>query len=183
MLYTFASWNSCSGFEVEDLSYGYDGVVRERMPADFLSDAAGCVAVSHSNCEREMEWTNAMIWNCLGIIFLALGAVGVLLPLLPTTPFVLLAAACFAKSSPAWHAWLLKSRIFGPMLLEWEQNRCVSLQVKTLAITVIVCIGGPTMYLGSSTWGVRIFYFVLLAIGVGVVLSLKVCRCGEDKDG
>jgi hypothetical protein len=55
-------------------------------------------------------------WSILGVFFLLIGGVGVVLPLLPTTPFVLVAAACFARSSPGMHAWLLGSRVFGPVI-------------------------------------------------------------------
>ncbi len=61
-------------------------------------------------------------WTILGVVFLMIGGIGVVLPLLPTTPFVLVAAGCFAKSSPRMHAWLLANRVFGPMIVDWEKE-------------------------------------------------------------
>ena len=56
----------------------------------------------------------------LGVTALALGIAGIVLPVLPTTPFVLLAAACFARGSTKFHDWLLAHPLFGPMIIEWQ---------------------------------------------------------------
>ena len=71
-----------------------------------------------------MQREDFNLWTLVGILFVVLGAIGAVLPLLPTTPFVLVAAWCFARSSPRLHRWLLESRLFGPMLRDWEENRC-----------------------------------------------------------
>jgi uncharacterized membrane protein YbaN (DUF454 family) len=81
----------------------------------------------------------------LGLFFLLLGGIGVVLPLLPTTPFVLLAAACFARSSPRMHSWLLQSELFGPMLRDWDKNKCISRKVKWLAILMMTVVGGVSL--------------------------------------
>lgn len=73
-----------------------------------------------------------------GVISLVLAMAGVVLPGLPTTPFVLLAAACFAKASPRLHAWLLAHRWMGPMVRDWEANRSLPLKVKWLATSMML---------------------------------------------
>ena len=73
-----------------------------------------------------------------GVISLGLAVAGAILPGLPTTPFVLLAAACFAKSSPRMHAWLLSNRWLGPMVRDWEAHRSLPLKVKWLATTMML---------------------------------------------
>ncbi len=72
-----------------------------------------------------------------GVVSLVLAVAGAILPGLPTTPFVLLAAACFAKSSPRLHAWLLANRWLGPMVRDWEANHSLPLKVKWLATTMM----------------------------------------------
>ncbi|MDO5059604.1 MAG: YbaN family protein, partial [Neisseria sp.] len=59
------------------------------------------------------------IFWLFGAIAFSLGVIGIFLPVLPTTPFILLAAACWAKASPRFHQWLLNHRYFGPMVADW----------------------------------------------------------------
>lgn len=74
----------------------------------------------------------------LGICAVALGVIGVVLPILPTTPFVLLAAWCFLKSSPRAYAWLHQQRFLGPALRNWEERRAISRPTKKLALSMIL---------------------------------------------
>lgn len=69
----------------------------------------------------------------LGGVFFALGAAGVVLPVLPTTPFMLLAAACWAKGSQRFHDWLIDHRLFGKMVVDWQQHRAIPRRAKYLA--------------------------------------------------
>ncbi len=73
-------------------------------------------------------------WISLGIAATGLGLVGVALPLLPTTPFLLLAAFAFARSSPRLHGWLLSHPQFGPLIEDWRRHGAVSRRAKLLAI-------------------------------------------------
>ncbi|GHD65792.1 YbaN family protein [Jeongeupia chitinilytica] len=73
------------------------------------------------------------LWRIAGLLALLLGAIGAVLPLLPTTPFVLLAAFCFARGEPAWHAWLLRHKTFGPLLADWEARGAVPRRAKWAA--------------------------------------------------
>lgn len=88
-----------------------------------------------------------------GVISLVLAVAGVILPGLPTTPFVLLAAGCFAKSSPRMHAWLLANRWLGPMVRDWEANRSLPLKVKWLASTMmLVMVALSAWHLMNRPW-------------------------------
>ncbi|HFC53145.1 MAG TPA: DUF454 domain-containing protein, partial [Gammaproteobacteria bacterium] len=78
----------------------------------------------------------------VGFLCVALGAVGLVLPVMPTTPFLLVAAACFARSSPRFHDWLLNLRLFGTLIKNWQQNRTIPIRAKLLAIATIVLLGG-----------------------------------------
>lgn len=73
-----------------------------------------------------------------GFIFLALGVIGIVLPLLPTTPFLLLSAFCFARSSEKLHDWLLCHPSFGPAIIDWQENGSISKWNKILAMVVIL---------------------------------------------
>ncbi|HSC81250.1 MAG TPA: YbaN family protein [Chitinolyticbacter sp.] len=77
------------------------------------------------------------LWLCAGIAALMLGAAGVVLPLLPTTPFVLLAAACFARSSPRLEAWLLDHPRLGPAVRLWRQQRALPARAKRWALLLM----------------------------------------------
>lgn len=91
---------------------------------------------------------------CLGAGFaaLALGIAGVVLPVLPTTPFVLLAAACFAKSSVRFHDWLLGQRIAGPLIREWQQYRAMPRRAKRAAYGLMLLSFGTSILIMDSPW-------------------------------
>jgi uncharacterized membrane protein YbaN (DUF454 family) len=72
-----------------------------------------------------------------GLLCVLLGVVGIFLPVLPTTPFMLLAAACFARSSRRFHDWLLANRTFGPLIHEWEKHRSIPRRTKLAAIALM----------------------------------------------
>ncbi len=78
-----------------------------------------------------------MLWLLAGAAGLLLGIVGIFVPLLPTTPFVLLAAFCFARGSPRVEAWLLQHPRFGPMVRDWRRDRVIPLRAKQLALLMM----------------------------------------------
>lgn len=122
-------------------------------------------------------------WLLLGLLFVALGAIGVVLPLLPTTPFILLAAACFARSSPRMHAWLHRSRLFGPSLRDWEHNHCVRRRARWMAVLMILSVGGSSVAFFVPGTGLKLAGALLLLVGLVVVLRLRVCEEAADGMG
>lgn len=89
------------------------------------------------------------LWLVIGLTSLALGIVGVVLPLLPTAPFVLLSAYCFARSSPRLHDWLLTHRSFGPLIRNWEQHRAIAPRAKLLAVASMAVMLGMSFLVGA----------------------------------
>jgi hypothetical protein len=90
-----------------------------------------------------------VLFNLAGTVALGLGLLGIFLPLLPTTPFVLLAAGCYARGSERFHQWLLANRTFGPMVYEWERHRSLPYRTKVTAIVLM-----------STTMAISIVFFV-----------------------
>jgi uncharacterized membrane protein YbaN (DUF454 family) len=87
-----------------------------------------------------------LVWNILGGLFVLLGALGVILPLLPTTPFMLLAAFCFARGSEKFHSWLINHQTFGPLINNWNEHGVVSIGAKASAIIFMLLAVGISMY-------------------------------------
>ncbi|WP_428354387.1 YbaN family protein [Methyloprofundus sp.] len=105
----------------------------------------------------------------LGLLSVALGIIGAVLPILPTTPFLLLALACFANSSPRFHQQLLNNRWFGASLQQWEQSRSITRSAKikamlmivlTFAISIGVLQGRLHLQLGLLTLGCILLVFM-----------------------
>lgn len=94
-----------------------------------------------------------------GIIAVGLGAVGAFLPLLPTVPFLLLAAYCFARSNPEWEARLLDHPQWGPQLRDWREKRAISRRAKTAAIGAMTIGAVFTWYTLGAPW-----YYISLGV-------------------
>jgi len=89
----------------------------------------------------------------LGWLFFSLGLLGVFLPVLPTTPFMILALWCFSKSSEKFHHWLYHHRLFGPSLKLWDNHRVIPLLAKIVAITfMIMSMSYMAMFTMLENW-------------------------------
>ena len=88
-----------------------------------------------------------------GLVSLALGIAGIFLPVLPTTPLVLLAATCFARSYRPFHEWLLNHRVFGPTLRDWYEHRSLKRRTKLVAITTMAAgLGASIVFFVEHDW-------------------------------
>lgn len=104
-----------------------------------------------------------LMFVALGTLFVAIGIAGILLPVLPTTPFMLLAAACYARASTRFYNWLLNNRVFGPTILEWRRHRSIPYRVKwtaillmavTLGISIVFFVPWPELQAALAIFGV-----------------------------
>ena len=107
----------------------------------------------------------------LGTLFLMVGVIGIFTPLLPTTPFVLLAAACYARASSRFYGWLLRNRSFGPMIREWRRHRSIMYRTKITAIAMMAV----TMT-ASIVLFVHPLWVQLVVAGFGLVLAAWMYR-------
>lgn len=105
------------------------------------------------------------LFGFLGGVCVALGTAGVFLPILPTTPFMILAAACFARSSRRAHRWLLRHRVFGPTIRQWQRSRTIPARAKAAAISLIVLTIGTSMIIVGRMW----LCIMLAVIGLSVI--------------
>ncbi|MDO8906198.1 YbaN family protein [Hydrogenophaga sp.] len=117
---------------------------------------------------RTVRW---LLWLA-GTLSLALGLIGVVLPGLPTTPFILLSAACYARASPRLYHWLTHHRFLGPMVRDWEQHHNLTRRTKTVAQVSMV------LMVSLSAWGLRerplLLAVVLVAAAVGVWVVARI---------
>jgi len=114
--------------------------------------------------------TKKIIFISLGCFSLILGFIGIFLPIMPTTPFVLLAAYFFSKGSEKLHAWLLANKHFGPSIKEWEEHGVIDKKSKALATFTIVSFFSATLYFVNvsllikgivASTGIAVLAFVL----------------------
>lgn len=116
------------------------------------------------------------LYKPMGFLFLGLAILGVLLPLLPGTPFLLLSAWFFARSSEKWHQRLLAHELTGPMIRNWEENRCMSRRAKVVAVTSMLLAGGASVVFAVDQTWLRVTGVVLLSIGTATVLRIRSCE-------
>lgn len=78
------------------------------------------------------------LWKVIGLFCVGLAILGAILPILPTTVFLIMATACFAKSSPRMQRKLLNNKTFGPLIHEWQQHRSIPRKAKRIALLTII---------------------------------------------
>ena len=113
--------------------------------------------------------TGKTILVIAGWIALILGIIGAFLPILPTTPFVILAAFFFSKGSTRLHRWLVSARYLGPMIVDWEAHGVIRLRAKLWATAAIVALFSYTLiFVPVALW----IKGIVAAIGVSVLLFI-----------
>ncbi|MEJ5199060.1 MAG: YbaN family protein [Anaerolineae bacterium] len=110
-----------------------------------------------------------MLWISAGTLFVGLGVVGIFVPILPTTPFLLLAAFCYGRSSQRFLHWLLTNRWFGSYIRNYRAGLGLPLREKVLTILALwLTIGVSVVYVVSQWW----LRLVLVGIALGVTVHL-----------
>ena len=106
--------------------------------------------------------------RAIGLIFLGLAGIGVILPLMPATCFLLVAAACFARSSPRLYHWMHHNRVFGRLLRDYRDHRIIPMHIKVTSVVVLWVTMGFTLVLVPN-WIVR-----LIVIAIGATITAHV---------
>lgn len=110
------------------------------------------------------------LWLVLGFISIATGFVGIFLPVLPTTPLMILAAFCFSKSSPRFEAMLLNHKTFGPVILEWREKGAIAPNIKLVAIGTMVAVFVLSLVLGVKV-SVLMIQFICLSAAAAFIAT------------
>ena len=108
-----------------------------------------------------------------GWFFVILGVIGAALPLLPTTPFLILALACFGKSSPRFHSMLLNNKWFGPPLKQWESSKTIRRKIKHKVMLMIVATFSISILILSGRIGLQLMLVCFCLILLWFVSRLK----------
>jgi len=109
----------------------------------------------------------------MGIISVGLGTAGIFLPLLPTTPFLLLAAACFIRSSDRLYQWLIHNRWFGSYIRNYQEHRALPLRAKVTALLLLWTTMTYSVFFLLRHWVPQILLLLIAAIVTIYLLSLK----------
>lgn len=110
-----------------------------------------------------------ILWAGLGWVAVALALAGIPLPLLPTTPFLLLAAFCFARSSPRLHAWLLDHKTFGPVIRKWRDHGAIPRRAKVLAVSMMAATFAASALLGAPGFVLVIQAVVMTSVSIFLI--------------
>jgi hypothetical protein len=129
------------------------------------------------NAEKGMKIIRG-IWFVVGTICLALGAIGIILPILPTTPFLLAAAACYYKSSPRMHKWLLNNKWFGEYIRNYKEGKGIPRKTKATALIVLwTTIGVSTIFfLDRLLPAFLVLPMQLIMISVAIIVTTYMLR-------
>lgn len=109
------------------------------------------------------------LWLILGLAALACGIAGIVLPLVPTTPFILLAAFAFARSSPRLSAWIVNHGHFGPLIENWQRHGAISRRAKLAALIAIAATPPITLAIGAPLWALLAQIAVLALVATFIL--------------
>lgn len=132
--------------------------------------------MTERNLVRGVSQPNRLLrWLLLGVgtLSLRVAGLGIVLPGLPVTPFVLLAAACYLRSSERLYRWLLRNRVFGSIITTWNEKRGLTLRTKLVTLALVwLMLGSAALWLVESIWMQGILISLAL-IKTGVLWRIR----------
>jgi len=111
-----------------------------------------------------------ILWVVLGSFFVAIGGIGVVIPGLPTTLFLILAAACYIRSSQKLYNWLINNKTFGPYLRDYREGKGIPKRAKVVAVSMIIIFVSYAVFFGIESLNLKIAAGVLGITGLLYVL-------------
>jgi uncharacterized membrane protein YbaN (DUF454 family) len=128
--------------------------------------------------------TGLLRWLLLaaGTLALGLGVLGLIVPGLPTTPFVLIAAACYIRSSERLYRWLISNHVFGPVVTTWQAERGLTIRAKLITLALVwITLGGAALFLVDSMV-MKLVLLGLVCIKTVVLARIRTVpvRCGKS---
>jgi len=116
-----------------------------------------------------LKKTNGLLLLLLGHLMVVLAIIGAILPIMPTAPFVIIAAYCYSKGSPRLHHWLRTAPHLGPYLTHWEDSRSIPMLGKILASVGITVGFFSTLYFGAHMLWVKIIFPI---VGISILIFI-----------
>ena len=111
-----------------------------------------------------------ILWVVLGSFFVVIGGIGVVVPGLPTTLFLILAAACYIRSSQRLYDWLINNKTFGPYLRDYREGKGIPKRAKVLAVSMIIVFVSYAVFFGIESLNLKIAAGILGIAGLLYVL-------------
>jgi len=128
-----------------------------------------------NNAKAIQTWLRVLL-VIAGTFFVGLGIVGIFVPVLPTTPFLLLAAACYARGSQRFYGWLLNNKWFGSYIRNYLEKKGIPLRVKVVTVTLLWITIGSSVAFVVETFVLKLI-LVIIAIGVSIhILSIRTLK-------
>jgi uncharacterized membrane protein YbaN (DUF454 family) len=152
-----------------------------RHPAHHRAEAPRTIGESPEKKGDELAFPpistpRRIVYLAIAGVCFALGMLGVILPGLPTTPFLLVTSALLFRSWPAMHQRMMRSRFIGGLLCDWRRHRGIRPHVKVRAITLVVALVAATIYFGALSTTAAAVTILCAGIGIVVILALPTIR-------
>jgi uncharacterized membrane protein YbaN (DUF454 family) len=107
-----------------------------------------------------------ILWISAGWVAMAIGIIALALPILPTAPFIILAAYCFSRGSRKLHHWIRTRKYFGPIVLEWEQHQVIRLRVKVIATVLTIFSFVTSMIFLQVPWSIKLIIAAIIMVAL-----------------